>query len=132
MMESTLPQRNRTAATNTLVPSSTFIHHPAGDIKKISMDNDPATIHTQTVNWGGVFGTSPANTHWRVIPDVGIYQPGSSGCPLFDPNKPRTGDQPRQRRGMSQRMEGIAPVADDEGRYGNAFQVVAGDARTIG
>ena len=78
---------NRTAATNSLIPNSTFIHHPAGDIKKISIDNDAATIHTQVVNWGGVFGSSPANSHWKVVPDVGIYQPGSSGCPLFDPNK---------------------------------------------
>ncbi len=78
---------NRTPATNSLVPNSTFIHHPSGDIKKISRDNDPATIFTQTINWGGQFGVSPANTHWRVIPDEGIYQPGSSGCVLFDPNK---------------------------------------------
>lgn len=78
---------DRTTATNSLVPSSTFIHHPSGDIKKISIDNDPATIHTQSINWGGVFGTSPANSHWRIIPDDGIYQPGSSGCPLFNPSK---------------------------------------------
>lgn len=78
---------NRTAATNSLVPNSTFIHHPVGDIKKISKDNNAATIHPQTVNWGPGFGTSPANTHWKVIPDEGIYQPGSSGSPLFDPNK---------------------------------------------
>ncbi|MCC6459209.1 MAG: hypothetical protein IT260_01985, partial [Saprospiraceae bacterium] len=78
---------NRTAATNTLVTKSTFIHHPAGDIKKISIDNEAATIYTQTVNWGGVFGTSPANSHWRVGPDIGIYQPGSSGSALFDQNK---------------------------------------------
>lgn len=79
---------NRTAATNTLVPNSTFIHHPSGDIKKISKDNDFAVIHPQTIDWGGPpFGVSPANTHWRVIPDEGVYQPGSSGSPLFDPNK---------------------------------------------
>jgi hypothetical protein len=35
---------NRTPATNNLVQNSTFIHHPSGDIKKISRDNDPATI----------------------------------------------------------------------------------------
>jgi len=78
---------NRTPATNNLVQNSTFIHHPSGDIKKISRDNDPATIFSQTINWGGAFGISPANSHWLVIPDEGIYQPGSSGCALFDPNK---------------------------------------------
>jgi len=78
---------NRTTATNALVPNSVFIHHPSGDIKKISRDNEAATIHPQTINWGTGFGTSPINTHWKVIPDEGIYQPGSSGCPLFDPNK---------------------------------------------
>ncbi|MBK9338245.1 MAG: hypothetical protein IPM98_17515 [Lewinellaceae bacterium] len=78
---------NRTPATNALVQNSTFIHHPSGDIKKISRDNDPATIFTQTINWGGQFGISPVNSHWRVVPDEGIYQPGSSGCVLFDQNK---------------------------------------------
>lgn len=78
---------NRAAATNSLVPNSVFIHHPSGDIKKISKDNDAATIHPQTINWGAGFGTSPINTHWKVIPEEGIYQPGSSGSPLFDPNK---------------------------------------------
>ncbi len=78
---------NRTPATNNLVQNSTFIHHPSGDIQKISHDNDPATIFPQAINWGGAFGTSPPNTHWLVIPDQGIYQPGSSGCVLFDQNK---------------------------------------------
>lgn len=67
--------------------SSTFIHHPAGDIKKISVDTSAAISYNQTISWGGVFGTSPANTHWRTIPDIGIFQPGSSGCPLFNPGK---------------------------------------------
>ncbi len=78
---------NRTAATNSLVPSSTFIHHPQGDIKKISHDLNPATIFAQTISWGTGFGTTPASSHWSVIPDEGVYEPGSSGCPLFDPNK---------------------------------------------
>ncbi len=78
---------NRTAATNSNVPSSTFIHHPNGDIKKISIDNNPAIIFNQIINWGSGFGSTPASSHWSVIPEEGIYQPGSSGCPLFDPNK---------------------------------------------
>jgi len=66
---------------------TTFIHHPVGDIKKISVDTQAAVLHPETINWTGIFGISPVNTHWRVIPDIGIYQAGSSGSPLFDPNK---------------------------------------------
>lgn len=69
------------------VNHSTFIHHPAGDIKKISVDTAEAVIHPQALNWGGIFGISPAYSHWKVAPDFGIFQQGSSGSPLFDPNK---------------------------------------------
>ncbi len=70
-----------------LVSTSTFIHHPMGDIKKISTDNQTLTAYNQQVDWGLGFGTSSPNTHWNNIPDVGIFEPGSSGCPLFDPAK---------------------------------------------
>jgi hypothetical protein len=66
---------------------TTFIHHPIGDIKKITVDSGAAVIHAPTLNWGGIFGISPASSHWRTTPDAGIFQPGSSGSPLFDPNK---------------------------------------------
>jgi len=66
---------------------TTFIHHPSGDIKKISQDTNAAIVHPQTINWSAQFGITPPNTHWRVLPDLGIFQPGSSGCPLFDTNK---------------------------------------------
>jgi lysyl endopeptidase len=67
--------------------TTTFIHHPVGDIKKFSADMDAPSVHNQTINWGAQFGTSAINTHWKVIPETGIYEPGSSGCPLFDANK---------------------------------------------
>lgn len=66
---------------------TTFIHHPIGDIKKISVDSGAAVIQATTLNWGGVFGISPASSHWRTTPDIGIFQPGSSGSPMFDPNR---------------------------------------------
>jgi len=66
---------------------TTFIHHPQGDIKKISVDNDSSIIHPLSLNWTGIFGISPPRSHWKVVPDQGIFQPGSSGSPLFDPNK---------------------------------------------
>ncbi len=62
------------------VPSqhSVVIHHPSGDIKKISFDDDPVVSAT----WSG----SP-NTHWEVINyEDGTTEPGSSGSPLFNPD----------------------------------------------
>ena len=69
------------------VANTTFIHHPAGDIKKISQDSNTATIHPQMINWSAQFGTTPPNSHWKTIPELGIFQPGSSGSPLLDVNK---------------------------------------------
>lgn len=76
---------NRSTATTQ--PHGTFIHHPAGDIKKISVDSQVLTIQPLQINWGSFYGISPPNSHWKVIPDQGVFQPGSSGCPLFDPQK---------------------------------------------
>ncbi|HET6567396.1 MAG TPA: T9SS type A sorting domain-containing protein [Rhodothermales bacterium] len=67
------------SATGTTPSSTTSIHHPQGDIKKISLDYDSPSI---TEN-GGSSGT----THWEVRWDVGITEDGSSGSPLFDNNK---------------------------------------------
>jgi hypothetical protein len=59
--------------------SAVGIHHPSGDIKKISFENDPL-ISTS-------FGGSPANSHWGVTSwDEGVTEGGSSGSPLFDQN----------------------------------------------
>ncbi|MBI5060244.1 trypsin-like peptidase domain-containing protein [candidate division KSB1 bacterium] len=67
------------AATN-----SVCIHHPSGDIKKISFDNNAPTSDT----WSG----TPANSHWRILAwDDGTTEPGSSGSPLFDQNHRITG-----------------------------------------
>ncbi len=71
----------------TLPASTTFIHHPIGDIKKISVDSGAASIYPFAINWMGVFGISPPSSHWKVVPDYGIFQPGSSGGPLFGPAK---------------------------------------------
>lgn len=59
--------------------SSTAIHHPAGDIKKISFDYDPVT----SANYLQTSGT----THWRIGNwEDGTTEGGSSGSPLFDQN----------------------------------------------
>ncbi|MBL7808964.1 MAG: hypothetical protein JNN28_14175 [Saprospiraceae bacterium] len=78
---------NRDNNLTSIPPHSVYIHHPAGDIKKISVDTQQAVIFSGTLNWGGVFGISPANTHWKTVTDIGVFQPGSSGSPLLDVNK---------------------------------------------
>ena len=66
--------------------SGTGIHHPAGDVMKISFDNNAITSNTNILNWpGGV--TSPVNSHWTVNWDSGVTEGGSSGSPLFNQDK---------------------------------------------
>ena len=61
------------------VSSAVGIHHPSGDIKKISFENSALT----SGSWGG----TPANSHWHCPGwDLGVTEPGSSGSPLFDQN----------------------------------------------
>ncbi len=55
--------------------ASVGIHHPMGDIMKISIENNLASI--------GQVRTFP-NTAWRVVWDQGTVEGGSSGSPLFD------------------------------------------------
>jgi subtilisin-like proprotein convertase family protein len=62
-------------------PSGVTIHHPSGDLKKITT----YTANTQLQSYGGGAGT----THWRgdwvaTANGHGITEPGSSGSPLFN------------------------------------------------
>lgn len=75
-----------TRSASPVSPNSVYIHHPRGDIKKITLDANAAVIHPSTIDWQ-TFGISPANSHWRVGATTGIYESGSSGCPIFDPQK---------------------------------------------
>jgi len=62
--------------------SAVAIHHPSGDSKKISFENQA----TQTTSYGGSSQNSNGN-HVRVVDwDAGTTEPGSSGSPLFDQN----------------------------------------------
>lgn len=63
---------------NTAPSSSVCIHHPSGDIKKISYEDDQAT----SSSWAG----TPENSHWRVVWDDGTTEGGSSGSPLYNPD----------------------------------------------
>ncbi len=50
--------------------NSITIHHPQGDVKKISFDDNPPT---------------KSGTQWKIGKwDDGVTEPGSSGCPLMD------------------------------------------------
>lgn len=65
-------------------PDTTFlIHHPLGDIKKVSFDFDPAVIHDRRIGWDNG-GNSPENSHFKNEFDGSTYQPGSSGAAIFD------------------------------------------------
>jgi hypothetical protein len=61
----------------------TIIHHPAGDVKKISKELNGVTIHPQEISWNTDVVT-PANYHYRCDFDVATHQGGSSGSALID------------------------------------------------
>ena len=72
---------NGWSAENVPGDSSVGIHHPSGDIKKISFDYDFVTA----TSW---LGTAPGTTHWRVGNwEDGTTEPGSSGSPLYNKQK---------------------------------------------
>lgn len=65
---------------NVTSSSGVSIHHPSGDIKKISTYSG----NLQSTSWGGPFGT-----HWMVqwsssANGHGVTEGGSSGSPIFD------------------------------------------------
>lgn len=70
---------------STPAPSSVCIHHPNGDVKKISTNNNPLTSQYQNVNPPGWLFSSTPGGFWRVIEwDQGATQGGSSGAPLLN------------------------------------------------
>jgi lysyl endopeptidase len=86
--------RSTTTATN-----GVSIHHPQGDVMKISTFISPVVRSNNTTwNVGGQTIIPPGTLHWRVqwpttngfptgAPLSGITEPGSSGSPLFDQNQ---------------------------------------------
>ncbi len=68
---------------STAPSSAVAIHHPSCDEKSISFENNPTSITSY------LGSSSPGDgTHIRVADwDLGTTEPGSSGCPLFDPSK---------------------------------------------
>ncbi len=68
-------------------PSSTVtIHHPKGDVKKISKDMDRARVEYQENNPREWLFTSTPGAFWRIEKwEIGATEGGSSGSPLFNP-----------------------------------------------
>ena len=71
-------------------PSNTVaIHHPGGDIKKISRDDNPPVTATYSDSEGSFI----ANAHWKILAwEVGTTEGGSSGGGLFNENHHLVGD----------------------------------------
>jgi len=63
---------------DTAATSGVGVHHPSGDIKKISYSLSPYAQGT----WSG----TPPNSHWQVFWNDGVTEGGSSGSPIFDQN----------------------------------------------
>lgn len=68
---------------NTAPAGGAAIHHPKADLKKIGTENHPLSI----TSWGD--SVSPGDgTHLRLWHwEDGMTEPGSSGCPIFGPDK---------------------------------------------
>ena len=64
---------------------SVGIHHPWGDVKKFSKDNDAGSIFSNSIPWNNNV-TTPPNHHLFVSFDIGTYENGSSGSPLYNSN----------------------------------------------
>ena len=93
----------------------TGIHHPAGDIKKISRDDSQAL--------SSEFGGGTSNSHWRVPSwDQGVTEGGSSGSPLFNQNHRTIG----QLHGGASSCGAIAANMNDD--YGKFFLSWTGGA----
>ncbi len=68
----------------TFIPQPAYqLHHPLGDVMKISLDNDDLLVFDDDITWDNTTVTSPS-THYRCVLDVGAHQVGSSGGPLMD------------------------------------------------
>ncbi len=64
---------------------SAVLHHPKGDVKKVSVDDESSVIIGTEIHWSnGV--TTPPDYHFRSILDAGTIEPGSSGAPYLNEN----------------------------------------------
>lgn len=72
-------------SSSSAIDSVVCIHHPQGDLKKISKSFQPIDV--------GSFSGYDQNSHWHISRwDLGATEGGSSGSPLFDNNRHIIGD----------------------------------------
>lgn len=64
----------------------TMVHHPKGDIKKISTTDQTIRVFNGLINWSNEVST-PAQHHFEVRWTDGGFEVGSSGAALLDQNK---------------------------------------------
>ena len=81
------PYYNGWDRTNTATSSGVGIHHPAGDIKKISTFTTTPT----SASWNDGTNVGTTNAHWNFVYAAttnghGVVEGGSSGSPLFNSN----------------------------------------------
>lgn len=67
-----------------LPQNTAIVHHPAGDIKKVSTYSEPLRVHNNLINWNHGVQT-PRRSHYRQQLTTGTFEPGSSGSPLLSP-----------------------------------------------
>ncbi|MEI6048442.1 MAG: T9SS type A sorting domain-containing protein [Bacteroidota bacterium] len=97
----------------TSISQGVGIHHPQGDVKKISFDFHSLSSYGSTSTWPGNC-SSPSNTHWVVGYDDGTTEGGSSGSPIFDNYHRIVG----QLHGGS---DGCAPIVRYYGRFDKSW-----------
>ena len=95
------------ARTSTAPQGSFSAHHPNGDEKMITLNDDPLTLTTNCV-FGG-----PANTHWLVRDyEAGTTEGGSSGSALWDTRHPPGRGLPHRRAALL-----LVPINDCYGKF---------------
>lgn len=99
---------------NTTSPTAgTGIHHPEGDIKKISRSFQTVISNSDPIDWPNA-PTSPANSHWVVNYTQGTMQPGSSGSFLLNQDKLIVGQ-------LHGGYEGCPPVIQYYGKFDRSW-----------
>lgn len=95
--------------TTNIPAAGTTIHHPQGDVMKISFDNNALQSNANIINWSN--GTqSSVNSHWTATLDNGTSENGSSGSVILNQNRRIVGQ-------LHGGMNGCAPVTKYYGRF---------------
>jgi hypothetical protein len=72
---------------STPASSATNIHHPKGDLMKISFSSSSVSSYSGSLVWDGNNAlATPPNSHWKATLSNGATEKGSSGSPLFNQN----------------------------------------------